>query len=87
LKRLPPNTAPVPGKSIPASYRDRKKVAIVGSGPAGLTAAYYLAKQGHSITVFEANSKPGGMMRYGIPDYRLPKEILEKEIREIEDAG
>ena len=64
-----------------------KKVAIVGSGPAGLTAAYYLAKQGHSVTVFEANSKPGGMMRYGIPDYRLPKEILEKEIREIEDAG
>ncbi len=64
-----------------------KRVAIVGSGPAGLTAAYYLAKQGHSVTVFEALPEPGGMMRVGIPDYRLPKDILRAEIKEIEDIG
>ena len=64
-----------------------KRVAIVGSGPAGLTAAYYLAKLGHSVTVFEALSEPGGMMRVGIPDYRLPKDILRAEIKEIEDIG
>jgi len=64
-----------------------KSVAIVGSGPAGLTAAYYLAKQGHSVTVFEALPEPGGMMRVGIPDYRLPKDILKAEIKEIESVG
>jgi len=64
-----------------------KRVAIVGSGPAGLTAAYYLAKLGHSATVFEVLPEPGGMMRVGIPDYRLPKDILRAEIKEIEDIG
>ncbi len=64
-----------------------KRVAIVGSGPAGLTAAYYLAKLGHSVTVFEALPDPGGMMRVAIPDYRLPKEILKAEIKEIEKLG
>jgi NADH-quinone oxidoreductase subunit F len=64
-----------------------KRVAIVGSGPAGLTAAYYLAKLGHKITVFEALAEAGGMMRVGIPDYRLPKDILKAEIKEIEDLG
>jgi len=64
-----------------------KKVAIVGSGPAGLTASYYLAKLGHSVTVFEALPEPGGMMRVGIPDYRLPKDFLKAEIKEIEDIG
>ncbi len=64
-----------------------KKVAIVGSGPAGLTAGYYLAKRGHSVTVFEALSRAGGMMRFGIPDYRLPKDVLDAEIEEIRDAG
>jgi len=63
------------------------KIAIVGSGPAGLTAAYYLTKLGHTVTVFEASGKTGGMMRWGIPDYRLPKDILDKEIKEIVDAG
>ena len=62
-------------------------VAIVGSGPAGLTAAYYLTSLGHSATVFEALPEPGGMMRFGIPDYRLPKDILNAEIKEIEDIG
>ncbi len=64
-----------------------KKIAIVGSGPAGFTAGYYLAKLGHSITVFEAFGKPGGMMRVGIPDYRLPKDILDTEIKEIQSVG
>ncbi|MBN2187629.1 MAG: FAD-dependent oxidoreductase [Dehalococcoidia bacterium] len=64
-----------------------KRVAIAGSGPAGLTAAYYLAKLGHKVTVFEALAEPGGMMRVGIPEYRLPKEILRAEITEIENVG
>jgi len=64
-----------------------KKVAIVGSGPAGLTAAVYLIKLGHAVTVFEALPKAGGMMRYGIPAYRLPRDVLEDEIQEIENIG
>jgi len=64
-----------------------KRVAVVGSGPAGLTAGYYLAKLGHSVTIFEALPEPGGMMRFGIPEYRLPRDILNAEIKEIENAG
>ena len=64
-----------------------KRVAVVGSGPAGLTAGYYLAKLGHSVTIFEALPEPGGMMRFGIPEYRLPRDILNAEIKEIENVG
>jgi len=64
-----------------------KKVAIVGSGPAGLTAGYYLAKLGHGVTVFEALPVAGGMMRVGIPEYRLPRETLDREIEEIKAVG
>jgi NADH-quinone oxidoreductase subunit F len=71
-------------KATPATG---KKVAIVGSGPAGLTAAYYAAKLGHETTVFEALPKTGGMMRVGIPSYRLPEEVLDKEIKDIEEIG
>jgi formate dehydrogenase alpha subunit len=71
-------------KTLPSSG---KKVAIVGAGPAGLTCAYYLAKLGHRVTVFEALPEPGGMMRVGIPEYRLPRDILRNEIQEIEEAG
>ncbi|TET12729.1 MAG: FAD-dependent oxidoreductase, partial [Dehalococcoidia bacterium] len=64
-----------------------KRVAIVGSGPAGLTAAYYLAKLGHGVTVFEALPQTGGMMRVGIPEYRLPKVVLDREVSVIKDVG
>jgi NADPH-dependent glutamate synthase beta subunit-like oxidoreductase/NAD-dependent dihydropyrimidine dehydrogenase PreA subunit/ferredoxin len=64
-----------------------KKVAIVGSGPAGLTAAWFLKKLGHSVTVFEAMPKAGGMMRIGIPEYRLPRDVLNQEIKDIESIG
>jgi formate dehydrogenase beta subunit len=63
------------------------KVAVIGAGPAGLTAAFYLKKKGHRVTIFEARPKPGGMLRYGIPYYRLPAEILDKEIDQILSTG
>ncbi len=64
-----------------------KKIAVVGSGPAGLTAAYYLAKAGHSLTVFEAEANVGGMLSFGIPKYRLPREILQKDLEHILNMG
>jgi len=64
-----------------------EKIAVVGAGPAGLTFAYHLARRGYPVTVFEAFSKPGGMLRYGIPSYRLPESILDAEIRNILDLG
>jgi len=60
-----------------------KRVAIIGSGPAGLTSAYYLAKLGHSVTIFEAMPKLGGMMRYGVQEYRLPESVLKKDLEKI----
>ena len=64
-----------------------KKVAIVGSGPAGLTAGWFLRKLGHSVTVFETLGQAGGMLRLGIPKYRLPRKVLNQEIKEIEALG
>ena len=64
-----------------------KKVAVIGGGPAGLTAAYFLTIMGHSVTVYDMMKKMGGMLRYGIPQYRLPKEVLDKEIAIIEKTG
>ncbi|MDD5644382.1 MAG: NADPH-dependent glutamate synthase [bacterium] len=64
-----------------------KKVAVVGSGPAGLTVAGELAKKGHEVTVFEALHKPGGVLVYGIPEFRLPKKIVESEIDYIKKLG
>lgn len=64
-----------------------KKAAIVGAGPAGLSCAYYLAKEGHDVTIFERWPQGGGMLRYGIPEYRLPKATLDKEIDLIKSLG
>ncbi len=72
-----PNMAPSTGK----------RVAVVGGGPAGLSAAYYLALMGHDVTIFEARKHLGGMLRYGIPNYRLPRRLLDQEIQWILDCG
>jgi glutamate synthase (NADPH/NADH) small chain len=64
-----------------------RRVAIVGSGPAGLTAAGELAKTGHKVTVFEAFHAPGGVLIYGIPEFRLPKDIVQKEVDRLKDLG
>jgi formate dehydrogenase major subunit len=64
-----------------------KKVAIIGGGPAGLSAAYFLAQRGYQITIFEAMPQAGGMLRYGIPDYRLPPDVLDLEINTILELG
>ena len=65
----------------------QEKIAIIGAGPAGLTAAYYLACKGYRVTVFEALPVAGGMLAVGIPDYRLPRNVLNNEIKTITDLG
>ncbi len=70
-----------PGKS------SGKRVLVVGSGPSGLSAAYHLARFGHAVTIYEAGPKAGGMMRFGIPQYRLPREVLDQEIDQILAMG
>ncbi len=64
-----------------------KKVAIIGGGPCGLSAAYYLRRLGHSVTIYDSKPELGGMLRYGIPEYRLPKKVLDFEITQIEQLG
>ncbi len=64
-----------------------KKVAVVGGGPAGMTAAYELRRRGHSVTVFDVHEKLGGMMRYGIPGYRTPRDMVDAEVQRILDMG
>jgi NADPH-dependent glutamate synthase beta subunit-like oxidoreductase len=71
----------------PRAQTTGKSVAIVGAGPAGLAAAYYLLQQGHDCTLFDAHPLPGGMLRYGIPAYRLPKDALDAEIDTIRKLG
>ncbi len=67
--------------------KNGKKVGIVGAGPSGLSAAYYLALKGYDVDLYEQYDKAGGMLRYGIPEYRLPNEILDIEIKQITDLG
>ncbi len=88
LKRMavdnaPANTVPVPDKAETTG----KRIAIIGGGPSGLAAAYYLELMGHHAVVFEAKSKLGGMLRYGIPSYRFPRERLDQDIEAILSTG
>lgn len=78
------NNLPIPGVS---EEKQSEKVAVIGSGPAGLSCAYQLAKLGYQVDIYEAFSKSGGMLRYGIPDYRLPSDILDAEIGRILSLG
>jgi len=74
-------------KAEPVPRQHVGKVAVVGSGPAGLAAAYDLIKMGYPVTVFESTAEPGGMLRIGIPEYRLPRNILDAQINYIRDMG
>ena len=64
-----------------------RKVAVVGARPTGLTAAFYLALLGHEVTVYESNPEPGGMLRYALPEYRLPREVVRREVELIRRMG
>jgi NADPH-dependent glutamate synthase beta subunit-like oxidoreductase len=75
------------GWTVPVGAPSGKRVLVVGAGPAGLTAAYQLARLGHAVTVRDANPLPGGMMRYGIPSYRLPRSVLDAEVDRIAAMG
>ncbi|MBQ0071944.1 MAG: FAD-dependent oxidoreductase, partial [Spirochaetales bacterium] len=80
----------IPPRVVPASiHRDHwdEKIAIIGAGPAGLSAAFYLAEKGYSPVVFEKNAEPGGMLRYGIPSYKLEKNVIKAEIDVMREMG
>ncbi len=87
LKRFAAEQVNIEQLEVPTITKTDKKVAIIGSGPAGLTAANDLALKGHQVIIFEALPQPGGMLRVGIPEYRLPKVILRKEIDYIQKLG
>jgi len=87
LKRFITDQIDIDTIEVPEITRNGKEVAIIGSGPAGLAAAHDLALQGYEVTIFEALPEPGGMLRAGIPEYRLPKDVLKKEIDYIKRLG
>lgn len=89
LKRFAYDKCSENGAAVPACSKTKydEKVAVVGAGPAGLSAAYFLARKGYGVTVFEAMPEPGGMLAYGIPSYRLPMKILRDEIDRIKKMG
>ena len=74
-------------RRMPTQRSSEKKIAVIGSGPAGMACAYFLARQGYAVTVFEAMSTFGGMLRMGIPEYRLPRDVLDAQIDLIRDLG
>ncbi|MDR2240468.1 MAG: NAD(P)-binding protein [Zoogloeaceae bacterium] len=74
-------------KFAPPAARSGKKIAVIGGGPAGLSCAYQLARMGHEATIFDEHEQLGGMMRYGIPDFRVPRDVLDAEIQRILDLG
>ncbi len=75
------------GFSLPDVPAKKERVAIIGSGPAGLSAAYYLARYGYGVTILEALSAPGGMLYWGVPEYRLPKRVVDEQIEAIKSLG
>ena len=83
VDNLPANKVPVPQRGVDTGRR----IAVIGGGPSGLTCAYFLALMGHEVTVFEGRKKLGGMMRYGIPAYRFPRERLDQDIAAILSVG
>ena len=90
LKRFVADQEIEQGKAIPIEKPEKThedKVAVLGGGPAGLTAAYNLARNGYPVTIFEGQDKLGGMLRYGIPEYRLPRDVLDREIQAVLDHG
>ncbi|MBU4054262.1 MAG: FAD-dependent oxidoreductase, partial [Proteobacteria bacterium] len=87
LKRFAADHSDLKKYPLPMIAEKQEKVAVIGSGPAGLTVAYDLRNQGYQVTIFEALPVLGGMLRVGIPAYRLPREILDKEIQNILDSG
>ncbi|SPD72944.1 CoB--CoM heterodisulfide reductase iron-sulfur subunit A family protein [uncultured Desulfobacterium sp.] len=87
LKRVAADNTNLSDIPVPEIQRRDEKVAIIGSGPAGLTAAYFLALDGYQVSVYEAMPEAGGMMRYGIPEHRLPRSVLDSEINNLKRYG
>ena len=87
MERFVADHAPPPAPGNPTGGRRKERIAVVGAGPSGLSCAYHLARMGYQVTVFEALPQPGGILRTGIPSYRLPKDILDKEITDIQAHG
>ena len=71
----------------PPAERSGKRALVIGAGPSGLSAAYHLARLGHEVEIRDAGAEPGGMMRYGIPAYRMPRDVLDGELRRITALG
>ena len=74
-------------KARPPKHRTGKKIAVIGSGPAGLAAAQQLNRKGHTVTVFEKDSNPGGLLRYGIPNFKLNKNVIDRRLKQLEEEG